>query len=74
MQNQVSTPSLPHELSINLTMCIYAFGHSPLTSWFLGASFDNNLILHIYIIIRKYYHTYFELIHAFYSWLLNNAE
>ena len=28
---------------------------------------DNNLILHIYIIIRKYYHTYFELIQAFYS-------
>ena len=27
---------------------------------------DNSLILHIYIIIRKYYHTYFELIHAFY--------
>ena len=28
---------------------------------------DNSLILHIYIIIRKHYHTYFELIHAFYS-------
>ena len=28
---------------------------------------DNNLILHIYIIIKKHYHTYFELIHAFYS-------
>ena len=30
-------------------------------------TFDNSLILHIYIIIRKHYHTYFELIHAFYS-------
>ena len=38
------------------------------------AGFDNNLILHIYIIIRKYYHTYFELIHAFYNWFWNNAE
>ena len=28
---------------------------------------DNSLILHIYIIIRKHYHTYFKLIHAFYS-------
>ena len=28
---------------------------------------DNSLILHIYIIIRKHYDTYFELIHAFYS-------
>ena len=27
---------------------------------------DNSLILHIYIIIRKHHHTYFELIHAFY--------
>ena len=27
---------------------------------------DNSLILHINIIVRKYYHTYFELIHAFY--------
>ena len=35
---------------------------------------DNNLIFHIYIIIRKYYHTYFELIHVFYSWFWNNAE
>ena len=35
---------------------------------------DNNLILHIYIIIRKHYHTYFELIHAFYNWFWNNAE
>ena len=35
---------------------------------------DNNLILHIHIIIRKHYHTYFELIHAFYSWFWNNAE
>ena len=35
---------------------------------FLGEiSGDNSLILHIYIIIRKHYHTYFELIHAFYS-------
>ena len=30
-------------------------------------TYDNSLILHIYIIIRKHYHTYFELIHAFYS-------
>ena len=29
---------------------------------------DNSLILHIYIIVRKNYHTYFELIHAFYIW------
>ena len=35
---------------------------------------DNSLILHIYTIIRKHYHTYFELIHAFYSWFWNNAE
>ena len=35
---------------------------------------DNNLILHIHIIIRKYYHTYFELIQAFYSWFWNNAK
>ena len=35
---------------------------------------DNNLILHIYIIIRKYYHTYFELIHTFYIWFCNNVE
>ena len=37
-------------------------------------NFDNSLILHIYIIIRKHYHTYFELIHAFYSWFWNNTE
>ena len=30
---------------------------------------DNSLIFHIYIIVRKYYHTYFELIHAFHIWL-----
>ena len=36
--------------------------------------YDNSLILHIYIIIRKHYHTYFELIHAFYSWFWNNAK
>ena len=35
---------------------------------------DNSLILHIYIIIRKYYYTYFELIHAFYIWFWNNAK
>ena len=35
---------------------------------------DNSLILHIYIIIRKYNHTYFELIHAFYIWFLNNVK
>ena len=35
---------------------------------------DNSLILHIYIIIRKHYHTYFELINAFYSWFWNNTE
>ena len=35
---------------------------------------DNSLILHIYIIIRKHYHIYFELIHAFYSWFWNNAK
>ena len=35
---------------------------------------DNSLILHIFIIIRKYYHTYFELTHAFYSWFWNNAK
>ena len=35
---------------------------------------DNSLISHIYIIIRKYYHTDFELIRAFYSWFWNNAE
>ena len=34
---------------------------------------DNSLIFHIYIIIRKYYHTYFELIHVFYSWIWNNV-
>ena len=28
---------------------------------------DNSLILHIYIIIRKNYYTYFYLINAFYS-------
>ena len=35
---------------------------------------DNSLILHIYIIVRKHYYTYFELIHAFYIWFWNNAE
>ena len=35
---------------------------------------NNSLILHIYIIIRKHYHTYFELIHAFYIWFWNNVE
>jgi len=35
---------------------------------------DNRLILHIYIIIRKHYHTYLELIHAFYIWFWNNVE
>ena len=35
---------------------------------------DNSLILHIYIIVKKNYHTYFELIRAFYSWFWNNAE
>ena len=35
--------------------------------FFCVLTFDNSLILHIYIIIRKYYHTYFELIHSFYS-------
>ena len=35
---------------------------------------DNSLILHIYIIIRKHYNTYFELIHAFYIWFWNNVE
>ena len=35
---------------------------------------DNSLFFHICIIIRKHYHTYFELIHAFYSWFWNNAE
>ena len=35
---------------------------------------DNSLILHIYIIVRKNYHTYFELIHAFYIWFWNNVE
>jgi len=35
---------------------------------------DNSLILHIYIIIRKHYYPYYELIHAFYSWFWNNAE
>jgi len=35
---------------------------------------DNSLILYIYIIIRKYYHIYFKLIHAFYIWFWNNAE
>ena len=35
---------------------------------------DNSLILHIYIIVRKHYHTYFELIHAFYIWFWNNTE
>ena len=35
---------------------------------------DNTLILHIYIIIRKHYHAYFELIHAFYNWFWNNAK
>ena len=34
----------------------------------------NSLILHIYIIIRKHYYTYFELIHAFYIWFWNNFE
>ena len=45
--------------------------NSPLLS---RTNFDNSLILHMYIIMRKYYHTYFELIHAFYSWFWNNAE
>ena len=35
---------------------------------------DNSLILHIYIIVRKHYRTYFELIHAFYIWFWNNAK
>ena len=35
---------------------------------------DNSLILHIYIIIGKHYHTYFELIHAFYIWFWNYVE
>ena len=35
---------------------------------------NNSLIFYIYIIIRKYYHTYFELINAFYIWFWNNAE
>ena len=35
---------------------------------------DNSLILHIYIIIRKHCHTYFDLIHAFYSWFWKNAD
>ena len=35
---------------------------------------DNSLILHIYIIIRKHYCTYFELVHAFYSWFWNNTK
>ena len=39
-------------------------------SWYA----NHSLILYIYIIIRKHYHTYFELIHAFYSWFWNNAE
>ena len=43
-------------------------------SLFVHTHCDNSLILHIYIIIRKPYHTYFELIHAFYSWFWNNAE
>lgn len=36
---------------------------------------DNNLILYIYIIIKKNYHTYIELVHVFYTWfgiILNN--
>ena len=44
---------------------------------FHGSSYmctDNSLILHIYIIIRNHYHTYFELIHAFYSWFWNNYK
>ena len=35
---------------------------------------DNNLIFRIYIIVRKHYHTHFELIHAFYIWFWNNVE
>ena len=35
---------------------------------------DNSLILHIYIIVRKHYHTYFEVIHAFHIWFWNNAK
>ena len=35
---------------------------------------NNSLILHIYIIVRKHYHTYFELIHVFYIWFWSNAE
>ena len=35
---------------------------------------DNSLNLHIYIIVRKHYHTYFELIHAIYIWFWNNDE
>ena len=34
----------------------------------------NSLILQIYIIIGKHYHTYFELIHAFYIWFWNYVE
>ena len=44
------------------------------TNFRMLARSDNSLILHIYIIIRKHYHTYFELIHAFYSWFWNNAK
>ena len=36
---------------------------------------DNSLILYVYIIIRKYYHTYFELILKFlfgFGIMLNN--
>ena len=42
-------------------------GYSSLLSQYKEAT-NNRLILHIYIIIRKDYHTYFELIHVFYSW------
>ena len=42
--------------------------------WCLLMCIGNSLILHIYIIIRKHYHTYFEVIHAFHIWFWNNVE
>ena len=42
-------------------------GYSSLLSQYKEAT-NNSLILHIYIIIGKDYHTYFELIRVFYSW------
>ena len=37
-------PRVPHGLSVNLNMCIYALRHHPITSWFLRVSFAYGFI------------------------------